>query len=335
MADYEYIDDFGEKIGGARKDMWAERAMSTTDVRKMTVKELDKFVGKELIWSEPDLDSLLDDGRDKEIVLYIYEVYNSLKRKPTLILENREESDIRDDAFKYIRAIETVRDTCMNMMHLGDERQLYNTLISENYMTSWNVTDNCTDSQAFTKRTIELARKVARKTEYLKQYCEIQQFPENYTKELREIEICKTYSSNEYYIRNKGKIIENLDRFKSYNEALEYIQNDYLKELACAEDAKKKTKEKSIRMKIVRPQLDKVVRTGPDLRKGQEITGETMQKVFCIRAGEFGKWNNQEDRQACLNYSYDAMCDLAYALGFKRKALSLGKEVFEGKSVDK
>lgn len=332
MAEYEYIDDFGEKIGGARKDMWSERAMSTNDVSKMTVKELEKFVSKELVWSEPDLDALLDDGRAVEIVLYIYEIYNSIKKKPGLQLANKTEKEIRDDAYNYIHTVEIVRDAALGMMELEDRNMVYTAMVENHYFVGFSISHKCQDCGVFTKRFVKLVYNVVKDKDYLKRYCEIQQFPNSYTKELRDIDIKqRLYSANKaYYIYDDDKIIYDIEPFNTYAEALEYVHKDYLDELSCVNDVKKKSKDKKVKMKIVRPQLDRIVRTGPDVRAGRDVTGDDMQGEFKIRAGEFGKWNNQEDRQACLNYSYDAMCDLAFALGISRDALSLGKDVYEG-----
>ena len=49
------------------------------------------------------------------------------------------------------------------------------------------------------------------------------------------------------------------------------------------------------------PQLAHVRRTGPDYRRGQEITGQHYLDTFGFRGGEFGNWMNQNDRQASLN----------------------------------
>ena len=46
--------DFGEKIGGARKDVWQERGLNTDDLAAMTEREAEKYVTKQNVWPVPD-----------------------------------------------------------------------------------------------------------------------------------------------------------------------------------------------------------------------------------------------------------------------------------------
>lgn len=75
---------------------------------------------------------------------------------------------------------------------------------------------------------------------------------------------------------------------------------------------------------IVRPQLAHISRTGVDIRKGKQVTGKDILNTFGLRAGEFGEYETQKDRLACLNYSYDAFYDLAYATGLAPESIGLG-----------
>ncbi len=42
-------EDFGEKIGGARKDLWKERGLYVNDLDTMNDREAEKFVKKDNI----------------------------------------------------------------------------------------------------------------------------------------------------------------------------------------------------------------------------------------------------------------------------------------------
>ena len=46
------INDFGEKIGGARKDVWKERGLMVEDLDGMTQGEKEKYVKKRLCLAE-------------------------------------------------------------------------------------------------------------------------------------------------------------------------------------------------------------------------------------------------------------------------------------------
>ena len=52
------INDFGKKIGGARKDTWKGRGLSLSDLYEMTAEEKKVFVKKDNVWEKPDWTSL-------------------------------------------------------------------------------------------------------------------------------------------------------------------------------------------------------------------------------------------------------------------------------------
>ena len=79
-------------------------------------------------------------------------------------------------------------------------------------------------------------------------------------------------------------------------------------------EKKKKTKRKT---RLKPPQLENIRPTAEDYRGGMDITGDDMMHTFGFRAGEFGNWNNNNDRQTNLNMSFDAFKDLAKALNIK------------------
>ena len=62
MAETIQHEDFGEKIGGAKKDLWRDRGLYVDDLSGMNEREADKFVKKDNIWKKPDYQAMLDDG---------------------------------------------------------------------------------------------------------------------------------------------------------------------------------------------------------------------------------------------------------------------------------
>lgn len=56
------INDFGEKIGGARKNVWKERGLMVEDLDGMTQGEKEKYVKKDCVWPKEDMKSLVADG---------------------------------------------------------------------------------------------------------------------------------------------------------------------------------------------------------------------------------------------------------------------------------
>ena len=68
--------------------------------------------------------------------------------------------------------------------------------------------------------------------------------------------------------------------------------------------------------------LDRVERHGGPQRKG-DINPKDFQNVFGFAGGVFGNWQSGKDGQTVLNHAYDALHDLADAIGVKPSALSL------------
>lgn len=69
-------------------------------------------------------------------------------------------------------------------------------------------------------------------------------------------------------------------------------------------------------------------RIGPDHRGGQDVTTEQFMEAFGLRGGQFGNWvkqgANSKERQGMLNDAYDAFMDLAGVLNIPPEAIGLG-----------
>lgn len=68
-------------------------------------------------------------------------------------------------------------------------------------------------------------------------------------------------------------------------------------------------------------------RIGKDWRGGKDVAAEDFRKAFGFRGVEFGNWTNQKERQSALNQAYDAFMDLSEATGISPQGLSLGGEL--------
>lgn len=70
MAKERLHEDFGEKIGGAKKDLWGARGLYSYDLEEMNSREADKYVKKDNIWKKPDYAAMIAAG--KPLILYIF-----------------------------------------------------------------------------------------------------------------------------------------------------------------------------------------------------------------------------------------------------------------------
>lgn len=75
-------EDFGEKIGGAKKDLWSARGLYSADLDDMNEREADKYVRKDNVWKKPDYQAMLDDGIPIGVVYYIKKVRDAVPASP-------------------------------------------------------------------------------------------------------------------------------------------------------------------------------------------------------------------------------------------------------------
>jgi len=75
-----------------------------------------------------------------------------------------------------------------------------------------------------------------------------------------------------------------------------------------------------------RPHLAQLERLGPSVREGS-VTPEQLATTFGFRAGEFGNWLGQKERQEVLNFAFEAFSDLARVLGVPARGIALGGEL--------
>lgn len=118
-------------------------------------------------------------------------------------------------------------------------------------------------------------------------------------------------------VKGKPSIIV-ADGFKNSKEAFDYLKNNYTDLDAKYRSIKEKT---NIAFRENRP------RKGRDWRNGKNISAEEFRETFGFRGVEFGNWTNQEDRQQALNNAFDAFMDLADAIGKSPRSLSLNGQL--------
>ena len=105
------IQDFGEKIGGAKKDLWKERGLSLDDLNGMNIEERAKFITKDNIWKKPNYQELVNNGMSTRMAYFIKIIRDATPTKPSFYsLDN-----INEKQETYISFISELRDFVMNM----------------------------------------------------------------------------------------------------------------------------------------------------------------------------------------------------------------------------
>ncbi len=127
-----------------------------------------------------------------------------------------------------------------------------------------------------------------------------------------------------YFINKKGDSeYRRLKTFPTAEEAVAYRKDHYDDLVKAWDDVKASD---NVTKADMRRTTNKD-RSGQDYRGGKDVVPEQFDEAFGFRGVEFGNWVKQgkgaKQRQAMLNNAYDAMMDLANVIGVPPRALSL------------
>ena len=335
MADLIQHEDFGEKIGGAKKDLWSGRGLYAADLEDMNGREADKYVKKDNIWKKPDYEALIQSGVPVGVAYFIKKVRDSISAAPQYSYRTDNTPEARLARQKqYIETVREIQAVMEDVRTLEQAMAAFQRFaVDKGYLekdaggftTYYKATEKGRENTTITNKLIQTlhVRSVARFTGDFEVKAIQEQFgvpkadrlPAGY-----EIGFYngdgKSYSANEqwaantYYVRKKYQILE--VNFESREAALKWAQ----------EHARQQGR--TGKQRFVPPQLTQVKRDGPDYRGGHDMVGQDYLDTFGFRGGEFGNWMNQNDRQASLNMGFDALKDLAAVLQVSQKDISYG-----------
>ena len=332
MAETIQHEDFGEKIGGAKKDLWKDRGLYVDDLSGMNEREADKFVKKDNIWKKPDYQAMLDDGVPLGVVYFIKKARDSLGASPGYKYSDSTPELRRARQEEYIETVRQLQSVIEDVRTVDDAMQAYDRFLVQNgYLeqvqgwasgTHYTVTKKGQDNPAITNKLAQTlsVRSASYFDRYFTQKAIKEQFgvskdqkvPKGYAIHFNDG--AHTYSQNgdwkpgTYYVTKGYSILQT--NFETREAALKWVQ-DFARQ-----------RSKGGKVRFTPPQLEHVRRTGPDYRGGQEITGQHYLDTFGFRGGEFGNWMNQNDRQASLNIGFEALKDLAAALQISDKDIA-------------
>lgn len=368
MADK--IEDFGKKIGGARKDLQnilKTRGIEVNDTVEWTDEEREKYIQKKQIWKEPDFEQLVKDGLPVTVAYYIKHLRDSLPAKPARSKQEYQEG--------YIRMVADIRDHAMALKTEEECTDFFYRHVRDVYCTQSGFSSYRPTKDAFGCMTTKFLRAATMSTRMLQSEVKKKHFlfsdddliDEAYRiirydgqnikliedraveyKYPRPSAYNPDYMATSYFYRASSyedtvPLFESMDNWKAgtyfvivRNSGSSLIAGNLESEEAARAFAKQdfeKRKEDSKSTSTPRkgkftPQpLEHIERNGMDYRDGKDISGQDMLDSFGFLGGEFGNWENQNDRQYNLNFAYDAFRDLAIALGVDPKDISLGGEL--------
>ncbi len=312
------IDDFGEKIGGAKKDIWGKRGLSINDVKDRRLEEYIQYITKENIWPAPNYEEYLDIGMEPVCIYFMKNIRDKVKPRLTMNEAVYKENSVSN----YIQFINDVRGCCEKTLTPDDAKKFTDTLV---YGYDYKDTNNTWGAKAyhtpgFDDTFLRAVQRLQADIEALGYETKIQDFPYSFRGDLKGVTIRKKYNGR-YCIAKGSKVLIRDRDFDTIDDAMEFATTKLIDIL----DGNKTDKgKKSKTKKVVRPQLEHIQRTGPDIRKGRNLKPEALINIFKFRGGEFGNWNTQADRQAYITYTFDALVDLAHAIKAPVEFISLG-----------
>lgn len=352
------IKDFGEKIGGARKDVWALRGLILDDILKMTSGEKVKYIKRDNIWKKIDEKALLE-TQPRIYVYWLKQIHSCIY--PDLKHIGSDEAAIE----KYIKGVTTFRDYILSAANAVEaaklnEDMLYGKIFHHVHGVYYELNDEYQgvindrkllklhnkSNNFFSSLKVEMDKKGFgwTKEEFCRNDYEIH-YIDGITCEIEKDYANKTYLVirkdcskyfyclqdvnlpavliNQYALLNKNSnyviaFDENKDILESMIERLVKLRVE-----SEAKKPKKSNSRKQKKGKWIPPQLTHLKREGKDHRHGHNVTGDDFMKCFGIRGGEFGNWTNDHDRQVNLNMAFDAFCDMADALNISRRDIGL------------
>lgn len=314
MADAKRkIDDAGEKIGGARKD-WARDRMVKSDVEHMTDAEMVEHVQKDNVWPKPDYAALVQAGMSVEAAAQIKIIRDRIAKAPAISVK-RPHATTLAWYFETLSAVGRYLESCKTLDEvIRAYYVLHETISKEGHDRQYYI------NEGFAR--FDVIRRGRRNPIYrdFQDQSKVrnlisQGFPDDVPAWRRGF-VVKQYPGRSDFIIVKGKYLVGKG-FGSEQEALDHLKEAW-------EAAKANKSSKTTKKTPDRPHLDHIERTGlPDRRGGADVSPQTFIDVFGFRAVEFGEWLPDDERQLVLNHGYDALMDLADAIGFDPGQLSL------------
>lgn len=359
------IEDFGNKIGGARKDVWKSRGLSIIDTMEMNKDERNRYIKKENIWLKPNYEEMVQNGLPVRVAWFIKQMRDATPVKPIVASWQKTEEEIKESQEQYINFVTEVKEAVMNVKTEREVQSFFNAFfINGGYIKGGSGYGGLTwteKSHDYISKSFLLAAQVPNFRKYdqdikKKQFCfsedekllegfKIQQydpathtFSKNYND--RPMMVIKVPSGTVYRYP-KGEMAEK-ENWKENSFYVEYKHNLIAFNLESREKAtelarnigekrmeleKEKSSKKKRKGRFTPPQLEHIKRDGKDVRDGKNMTGQDYLDTFKFYGGEFGNWLNEQDRQASLNMGYEAFMDLAEALEIEPSDISLGNRL--------
>lgn len=340
IANSNKIEDFGDKIGGARKDYYADYA-DTFERAK------DKDIGSVPLsesWPQPDYQKLIENGVDPYIVGFVRAAREEVPTRPQKSWKLRrfveEVTLLRDISEKllsgtiskeklsaYLQKPEfqslngSIGGRASLYVAVGHDKSLkgismtggrFSYYKGKNDVDMWIVRNDGTN-KSFPYGTVAEGTSPDAATEAFKSvYDSLSAVSQSKSPSF---DIFQNRITKKFFIGKKvGTNYAKLMHFDTLAEARHYLKENTDKLEALFEKYKTVPNERRAFNRE---------RIGKDHRSGNDVTPQDFTAAFGFRGVEFGNWLNNQERQQSLNQAYDALHDLATILNIPTQGLSL------------
>ncbi|MGE6213059.1 PLxRFG domain-containing protein [Comamonas aquatica] len=340
------IIDVGEKIGGARKDLWTGfkddlRAVADDQIKAQPLSK---------VWPSTDYQKLIDAGAGADAVAMVRALRDAVETKPrqsykvsrwadqvkvlrsfaTDLLDGKVNvAALKADIGKLSsRSLRDVLGRAELYEAVGHGKSLEGITFGEHHYSLYRGRENVhlwaveqgAKGGTFGNWPREIATgetKEAALEAFKKAYANLDSTKE---KKAASFDIITEQFSSDYFVGKKmGRTYAKLaGPFKTTREARAYRDGNEAELLKSLEVFKQIPQERG---DTNRP------RVGQDYRQGQDVNPTQFRETFGFRGVEFGNWVEQGKRQQELNDAYDALMDLAAVLQLPAKAMSLNGEL--------
>ena len=334
------IKDFGEKIGGARKDTW-------TGFRDSLNEDFDtKTLPLSKSFPAPDYKALIDSGVDREAIAIIAMLRDRIASKPRVKYKVERWAEGVDAARGIARELldgtSSVSDVKAQLrkggsalLSIADSAEVIATAdasvmaeaagfrIESGHFSVFNgkkydppadlyfiTKGNSTDYSRASKTLSEVQQSLKAVIANLK--------PNTSTKRYSKVSVYIDRYTKKAFLGWKGA--SGVLRIKSFNDTRE--ARNYLKENPDAIESELTKLKQTPGMR--RPENGK--RIGP-ARYAGNVDPEIFADTFGFKGVEFGNWVENDKRQKDLNEAYDGLMDLSELLDIPPKAVSLNGEL--------
>lgn len=336
------IEDYGRKVGGARKDLFASYLEALASELSMDVDELAQM-NLSAIFPLPDYERFSEAGVSNEGLAIVAVLRNGIPAKPSysrdllawrdtvmknresarLVLDNRNEAFVRRVLDNLPPQIKTQVDLVSRFEpSLMGKAATYsfrtNTGINADRITIYRKAPSASKAKFVCHGFCEPGEEA--RDVFVREVARVETASANKARKTVALEDkaltkLRVYGRGPYSVRyvQKGADLVIRDGFVTVGQAQKWVKENRDLVQRMLKDV----------LTAPREHLDRnLPRVGPARRKG-DVSAAQLSREFGLSGVEFGNYVEEKRRQSDLNRTWDSLCDLAEVTGIARKDVGL------------